>query len=79
MVFKALNGLAPEYLSDLFIRNPEGHISALRNTNTDLQVPKKKTKNDQKCLSYRGAKSWNALPTEIKQISFLKVVKSKLK
>ena len=42
MVFKALNGLAPEYLSDLFIRNSESHLRALRNTNTDLQVPKKK-------------------------------------
>ena len=33
MIFKALNGLASEYLSDLFIR----HLRALRNTNTDLQ------------------------------------------
>ena len=30
MVFKALNGLAPEYLSKLFIRNSETHLLALR-------------------------------------------------
>ena len=36
VVFKALNGLASEYLSDLLIRNSESHLRALRNTNTDL-------------------------------------------
>ena len=41
MGLKAFNCLAPEYLSDLFIRNSEGHLRALRNTKTDLQVPKK--------------------------------------
>ena len=30
MVFKALNGLAPEYLSNLFIKNSESHLLALR-------------------------------------------------
>ena len=41
-VFKALNGLASEYLSDLIIRDSESHLWALRKTNTDLQGPKKK-------------------------------------
>ena len=79
MVFKALNGLAPEYLSNLFIRNSESHLMALRNTSTDLQLPKKSTTNGQKCFSYRGAKSWNCLPFQIKQASSLKVFKAKLK
>ena len=79
MFFKALNGLAPEYLSDLFIRNSESQLGALRNTNTDLLVPKKKTNKGQKCFSYRGTKSRNALPLEIKQASSLLVFKTKLK
>ena len=79
MVFKALNGLAPEYLSNLFIRNSESHLMALRNTSTDLQLPKKSATNGQKCFSYRGAKSWNCLPFQIKQASSLKVFKAKLK
>ena len=79
MVFKTLNGLAPEYLSNLFIRNSESYLLALRNSSTDLQMPKKTTKNGQKCLSYRGVKSWNCLPFEIKQASSLKVFKAKLK
>ena len=76
MVFKALNGLAPEYLSKLFIRNSETHLLALRNTSTDLQLPKKRTSNGQKCFSYKGVKSWNCLPLEIKQASSLKVFKA---
>ena len=42
MVFKVLNGLAPEYFSNLFIRNSESYLWSLRNTKTDLDVPKKK-------------------------------------
>ena len=79
MVFKVLNGLAQEYLSDLFIRNSESHLWALRNTNTGLQVPKKTTNNGQECFSYRGAKLWNALPLEIKPASSLLLFKTKLK
>ena len=79
MVFKALNGLAPEYLSNLFIRNSESHLMALRNTSTDLHLPKKSTTNGQKCFSYRSAKSWNCLPFQIKQAFSLKVFKAKLK
>ena len=79
MVFKALNGLAPKYLSDLFIRNSESHLRVLRYTNTDLQLPKKTTSNGLKCFSYRGVKSWNTLPLEIKQASSLQEFKAKMK
>ena len=36
MIFKALNGLAAEYLSDLFIRNSDSHQRPPQNTSTDL-------------------------------------------
>ena len=79
MVFKALNSLAPEYLSDLFKRNSESHLRVLRNTSSDLQLPNKTTKNGQLCFSYKGAKLWNALPLEIKQASSLQIFKQKFK
>ena len=63
LVFKAPNGLAPEHLSDLFIRNPGSHLRPLRNTSTDLKLPKKTTNNNQRGFLYRGAKSWNAFYT----------------
>ena len=78
MVFKALNDLALEYLSDLLIRNYNSHLRPLRNTITDLQLPWKAAKNGQRCFSHRGATLWNALPREIKQASSLQAFKVKL-
>ena len=73
MVFKALNSLTPKYISDLFIRNSESHLRVPRNTTTDLQLPKKTTNNGQKCFSFSGPKSGNALKPESKQASSLKI------
>ena len=47
MVFKALYCLAPKYLSNLFVRNSEGHLRVLCITNTDLQLPEKATNSGQ--------------------------------
>ena len=41
MVFKSLNQLAPEYLCGLFTRNSLCSAFYLRNTGTDLRLPKK--------------------------------------
>ena len=41
MVFKSLNELAPQYLSSLFKINSQCSTRCLRNTETDLRVPKK--------------------------------------
>ena len=41
MVFKSLNGLAPQYLSSLFTRNSACSSRILRNANTDLRLPLK--------------------------------------
>ena len=67
MVFKSLNGLAPRYLCNLFTKNSECSSHSLRNTETDLKLPMKKTTNGQKCFSFRGAKLCNSLPAEPKQ------------
>ena len=56
MVFKSLNDLAPQYLCNLFTKNSECSSRSLRNTVTDLRLPKKKSANGQKCFSFRGAK-----------------------
>ena len=70
MFFKVPNCLAPEFLSDLPIKS-ESHLRALRNTNTDSQLPMKTKSNGQKRFSHRGVKSWNVLPLEIKHASSL--------
>ena len=78
MVYKSINGLAPQYMRNLFTRNSACNSRSLRNTATDLRLPKKTSANGQKCFSYRGAKLWNSLPAETKQASSITVFKHNL-
>ena len=76
MVFKSLHELAPQYLCDLFTRNSKCSSYVLRDSETDLRLPMKKSSNGQKCFSYRGAKAWNDLPADTKQASSLNSFKN---
>ena len=67
MVFKALNGYAPQYLTELFSRNSQNSVHNLRNTSNDLKLPLMKTATGQRCFSFRGAKYWNSLSVESKK------------
>ena len=78
IAFKSINNLAPQYLIDLFTRNSLSSSHNLRNTDSDVQIPKKKASNGQKCFSYRGAKVWNSLPRHAKQTSSISRFKSYL-
>ena len=39
MMYRSINDLAPQYLSDLFVRLSDFHTRVLRNTKNDLAVP----------------------------------------
>ena len=78
IVYKSRNGLAPQYLNNMFVANSSDSSYNLRNTATDLKLPKKTSSNGQKGLSYNGAKMWNSLPTESKLASSLASFKSLL-
>ena len=78
MVYKSINGLAPQYMSDLFTTNSACSSRNLRNTKTDLRLPRKTSANGQKCFSYRGAKLWNNLSAEIKQAPSFAVFKQNI-
>ena len=71
MVIKSLKQLTPQYLCDLFTRNLYCSYYSLRNTGTDLRLPKERSSNGQRCFSYRGAKLWNGLSAESKQATSL--------
>ena len=45
MVFKSLHELAPQYMCNLFTKTPQLTSRNLRNTATDLRLPKKNSKN----------------------------------
>ena len=76
MVYKSINNKAPPYMSEMFTRNSQDATRQLRNTNTDLRLPKKRTCNGQKSFSFRGAKLWNSLNTEAKLATSLNRFKS---
>ena len=75
MVYKSINDLAPDYLSEMFIKNLTCSRKNLRNTATDLQVPRMRTSNGQRAFSYHGAGVWNLSGCEVKQASSLKHLK----
>ena len=72
---KSVNNLALHYLIDLFTRNSHSSSHNLRNTDSKVQILKKKTSNGQKCFSYRGAKVWNSLRRHAKQGSSISCFK----
>ena len=57
MVFESINGLAPDCLSDLFVKNSYSTSRILRDTSTNLRIPMTNTSNGQKGFSYRGVKA----------------------
>ena len=71
MVFKSLNDSVPQCLCNLFTKNSACFSRSLRNTETDLRLPKKISANGQKCFSFREAKLWNSLHAQSKTASSL--------
>ena len=72
LIFKAVNGMLPGYISHLFV--VRDNVKSLRVVNK-LAVTRKKTTNF--CLqstTFIGAKVWNSLPDEL---SSMKILKSK--
>ena len=66
MVFKSLNDLAPENLGNIFSKLSDVHARVLRNTRSNLAVPKRRTAYGQKSFAFRGANAWNKLDSEMK-------------
>ena len=50
MVYKSLNNQAPIYLTEMFVRLSDACKRELRNTKTDLAVPRRKLAFGQKCF-----------------------------
>ena len=78
MVFKSLNELAPPYLRSLFRKNSQSTSYRIRNTSTDLRLPKKGTENGKTCFSFRGVKLWNRLSANCKQAASLSTFKQRI-
>ena len=79
LVYKALNGLAPVYLSDLLLSYEP--VRALRSSGRGLLViPKINTKTyGEASFNYYGPRLWNSLPEDLRAASSVHIFKSKLK
>ena len=77
ITYKCMNGLAPPYLSKLFIKRNEIHDLNTRN-NKALHIPQHKTVSGQRTFYYRAVKLWNDLDEDLKKLPW-KSFKTKLK
>ena len=66
MVYKSISKQAPTYLAAMFDKLSDSGKRELCNTKTNLALRRCKSAFGQKCLSYKGAKLWNDLPTKTK-------------
>ena len=72
MVFKPLNGQAPEYFSNLLTKGSETKVRSLRSSKQEtLKVPFARTTNYEKSFSVTSPDLWNSLPIQIRQLSSL--------
>ena len=71
LVYKAVNGNAPQYIQTMFINIKEYSNYSLRySANKKLFVHR----THQKSFSYTGVMIWNALPENIKSVCFIYIV-----
>ncbi len=79
LVYKALNGLAPLYLSDLLLSYEP--VRALRSSGSGfLTVPKVRTKTyGEASFHYYGPRLWNSLPEDLRAAPTVHTFKRKLK
>ena len=80
MVFKSLNGQAPEYLLNLLTKCSETNVRSLRSSKQEtLKVPFARTTYYEKSFSVTGPKLWDSLPIQIRQSSNLITFKQSVK
>ena len=78
MVFRSLKGDTPSYMNDMFTRVNNCTARSLRNAEVNLRLPLLSSAGGQKCFSYRGAKLWNSLGTEVRNSSTLRAFKKEV-
>ena len=80
MVYKAINDLTPEYISDIFTKVSDSPIRNLRSVDNDLlRAPISKPSFYENSFTISAAKQWNELPLDIRNNSNLNSFKNALK
>ena len=76
MMYKILNGQAPEYLREKFSYVCQRHSHSLRNADVNLILPRPNTEYGKKCFSYSGAALWNCIPADVRKAQTLQTFKA---
>ena len=71
LVFKSLNGLAPEYLSSKFIGRSNTTPYTFRDSANKLTIPQPRTNYLRNSFRYSGAVLWNSPPQTLRQAESL--------
>ena len=80
MMYKVLNGMTPEYITDLFKKTSVAHNRQLRSVGNDmLSIPRTKTSYYDRSFTVGGAQQWNELPINIKHSPSLLSFKNSIK
>ena len=80
LTFKALNGLAPQYIRDLLIVRESSSYNLRNNSKNLLVIPRTRTTSYGDRAFYHAAPAlWNSLPSELHNIEELSVFKRDLK
>ena len=66
LVYKSINKLAPQRLSNFFQNSNTMYDYDLRGSSTRLCLPKPRTEYLKKSFSYNGAHVWNQIPEDIR-------------
>ena len=78
LVYKALNGLGPKYISDLLTQYEPP--TPLRSSGSGyLSVPRFRTRHGEAAFSFYAPHVWNKLPESLRWAETLSVFKSRLK
>ena len=79
LIFKSIHGLAPQYMINNVTLEMEVKEVRTRRHDLDLYIPKANSEFHKRMLFYRGARSWNELPRNIKDCENLNQFKRLLK
>ena len=78
IAFRVINGTAPVYLREMFVPT-RGRYRLRSQSETNFNIPRRRTKLADRSLSVVGPKWWNDLPCELKNIQSEASFRSKLK
>ena len=77
MMYKTLNKLGPESLSNLAYKNEITNYK-LRNVSSGLCLPQPRTNSMKESFMYNVAKLWNSIPNEIRERKSLSCFQKKI-